>query len=1219
MTPPTQQSVSSSALRKAISNAIHLDEHSNVQSLIKRVNLTDSQRIRASSDTATMVQSLRSRGKFGVMSAFLTEYGLTSEEGIALMSLAEALLRVPDAATVDLLIRDKICGADWRRHIGKSDSSLVNLSTRLFGLIAGILNEDDKSGLAATPRRMLQKISTPVIRSAAIQIIRYSANQFVLGTNIQKASGRGEKWMRRGYRYSYDMLGEAAITSRDAERYMNAYRGAIRYLATQCRSDDIRNNPGISVKLSALNPRFQYSQGSLILDALTDSVLELAQLASDANMGLNIDAEEFDKLDLTLDVVERILNEETLNGWEGFGVVVQAYCFHAYPMIEWLHALANRSDRRIMLRLVKGAYWDTEIKHAQVLGVESFPVFTRKCSTDVSFLACAKRALELNDRIYPQFATHNMHSICSILEMAGEENRFEFQRLHGMGEEVHRAARKRFRYPCRIYAPVGAHEDLLAYLVRRILENGANSSFVHQIADSEIPVAEIVADPLETATQLGDSIENPHIDRPPLIFAPTRMNSKGIDLERQDELQSLYENLAKHANTRWQAVPGSMTGLTDEPALEIRNPARLDDVVGTVVETPVRSINEFMEEAQSGFELWRSTPVTIRAKVLEQVADAYEANAHELIALMIRETGKTVSDAVAEVREAVDFCRYYAGEAIRIEDATRSDARGVISCISPWNFPLAIFTGQISAALAAGNSVIAKPAEQSVLTAAAAVRLMYQAGIPEGVVQLLPGRGETVGAALVADKRVDGVCFTGSTETAHRILRTMTSDGNSQAPFIAETGGLNAMIVDSTALPEQAVRDIIASAFQSCGQRCSALRVLYIQKDIESRILEMLFGAMDQLRVGDPWSVSTDVGPAIDSTAQQILLNYCHSMTESGKLLHQTSISHDLDGYFVAPSAFRVSGIEELDGEVFGPILHIATFQSGEIPNIVQSVNDRGYGLTFGLHSRIEQRAEHLSRQINAGNIYINRNQIGAVVGSQPFGGHGLSGTGPKAGGPFYVTRMRHFGNVTVGEPIGSDTDRKDLRSELVRLAEMQTAWGNEPDRKYRLKSALRNRPNLSQLVEKINVNLETTMILDGPTGESNQLHLSAKGVFICIGSMEHVIHALAAGNAVLCVGVSEMAITELAQARLPVESCDVLPDDNTLMHSEHLAGVAVGHCTNDLKKKLRIELASRQGAIVGMITEQNVPWQFSLEKSVCTDTTAAGGNAKLLLESVTG
>ncbi|MDE0310294.1 MAG: bifunctional proline dehydrogenase/L-glutamate gamma-semialdehyde dehydrogenase PutA [Acidiferrobacterales bacterium] len=1216
MTPTDPSAAHPDALRAAIGNANRLDESNIVHNLQRRRILSPDQGALARKNSFEIVRSIRSERKFGAVSRFLTEYGLSSAEGVRLMCLAEALLRVPDNATIDTLIRDRICAGDWKYHIGKSDSAIVNLSTRALELTAAIVDQHGHSETDGALRSKLQKLVVPAVRLCATRITRFSASQFILGTTIHKALARSSKRTRQGYRYSYDMLGEAAMTSKDAQRYRDAYSEAIRLLSRRSQTSDIRDNPGISVKLSALTPRFQCSQSSLVLQSLTDSVLELVRLAKDANMGLNIDAEEVDKLDLTLDVIERVLQSELLKDFNGFGVVVQAYCLHASEMIEWLHALAERYDRRIMVRLVKGAYWDTEIKHAQVLGVESFPVFTRKCSTDVSFLACAKRLLELNDRIYPQFATHNVHSICSIMAMVGKHQRFEFQRLHGMGEEIHRVGRKLFRYPCRIYAPVGAHEDLLAYLVRRILENGVNSSFVNQIADSGVAIETIVSDPTDAVSKLEHAIVNPSIDQPSQLFAPDRINSRGIDLERRSELEALYDGISRFSEVRWSAKPGLSTTSADSTAIQARNPARPDDVVGTVIETSIDSIGDLILQARNGFQSWHAALAATRAEALNRLADLYEASAHELIALMIRETGKTVSDSIAELREAVDFCRYYANEAMRLESIASSDARGIIVCISPWNFPLAIFTGQITAALAAGNSVLAKPAEQSALTASVAVDLMHQVGIPENVIQLVPGNGETVGAALVGDSRVDGICFTGSTQTARLILKTMTESGNSQAPFIAETGGLNAMIVDSTALPEQAVRDIIASAFASCGQRCSALRMLYVQKDIADRLLDMLFGAMDELRVGDPWFVSTDVGPAIDEEAQQALLSYCKSMTDAGHLMHQTSIAKQSPGSFVPPTAFRVSGIEQLEDEVFGPILHIATFDSADIPMILQSVNARGYGLTFGLHTRIEERAETISTNVDAGNIYVNRNQIGAVVGSQPFGGRGLSGTGPKAGGPYYVSRMRDFGQSDNGGRIGCEADRSDLRALLEMVAMRQSGWISEPDRFDRLNSVLGNRSDLVRCIEFANRHTPPLQELDGPTGELNHLRLGPKGVFICIGSIEHVLHALLAGNAVLAVRIDDALLGKLLESDLPVVSSDVLPDKNTLTYSEHLAGVAVGNCCAELKRKLRIELAARLGPIIGLVTERNVPWQFCFEKSICTDITAGGGNARLLVES---
>ncbi len=1203
-------------MRNAISDAEHCSEHTAVRHLIDRQFQSTDQRVRAGQEAKELVESIRSGRNFSVMSSFLTEYGLNSEEGIQLMSLAEALFRVPDRHTIDLLIQDKIGVANWHQHLGQSDSLAVNAATRLLGLTSGILGIRERNWLPTPIGALVQHIARPVIRTAVTQTIRYSASQFVLGTTIQSAWNRGRKWMGRGYRYSFDMLGEAALTQHDADRYMNAYRQAIKFLATRCESEDIRKNPGISVKLSALTPRLQYSQSRLVLDSLVESVLQLTDLARSANIGLNIDAEEADKLDLTLDVIERVMSDDSLKSWDGFGVVVQAYRLNAVAVIDCLYGMAQALDRKIMVRLVKGAYWDTEIKHAQVLGLSAFPVFTRKCSTDVSYLACARRLLELNDRIYPQFATHNAQSICAIMSMIDEHHRYEFQRLHGMGEEVHQVGHDRYRYPLRIYAPVGAHEDLLAYLVRRILENGANSSFVHQIADSRVPVAEIVSDPLEVVGKLGDSIAHPSVLPPKQIFGLIRSNSSGIDLENRFELKRLCSRLADYKSATWQATSTADTVAAGRQQDPVHNPANLDELVGHVIQTPVDAVDRIIQNAECGFETWRQTSVEHRARAIKQLADAYESNTPELIALMIRETGKTIADAVSEVREAVDFCRYYADEAIRLESRREGKARGIFACISPWNFPLAIFTGQITAALAAGNAVIAKPAEQSALTAALAIGLMHQAGIPEDSVQLLPGYGETVGSALVADHRIAGICFTGSTETAQRIHRAMAKTGNPMAPLIAETGGINAMIVDSTALPEQTVRDITASAFQSCGQRCSALRVLYIQKDIETRFLDMLFGAMDELRIGDPWHVSTDVGPAIDDQAKLHLSGYCEDMTSAGRLLHQSPVPSGIKGYFVAPSAFRVAGIEDISREVFGPILHIATYHGRDLDRTIESINASGYGLTFGLHSRLNGRVEQVSQKVNVGNVYVNRNQIGAVVESQPFGGRGLSGTGPKAGGPHYVARMMSFGKVQEKELIGTEIQRTDLQSDLKQLADWQVAWRSTRDRIDQLRTALSGHPTLLEHVDRYDAAIQTLRILKGPTGESNQLHLEPRGVFICVGSPKHVIDALAAGNAVLFVHPDREFAAELKSRGIPVICTDHLPDTQTLELSEHLSGMAFENCPEELMRIFRIELAGRPGTIVSFITDQNAPWQFSVEKSICIDTTAAGGNAGLLLET---
>ncbi len=1188
-----------------------------VKSLLGQLRIDSTRRNRVSRDAAEMAQSVRLQQSSGLMSPFLVEYGLTTDEGIALMCLAEALLRVPDAETIDALISDKLVAADWGRHLGHSSSSLVNASSWALMLTGKILTDDTGHDIADTMRRVLKRLGEPVVRIAVAKAIKLIADQFILGTDIQSAEWRGREFVKRGYRYSFDMLGESALTWKDARRYRDAYVQAIKYLATQCQADDVRDNPGISVKLSAIHPRCQTRQRPLVLDDLVASTLELTRLARTANMGFNIDAEESERLDLALDVIERVLAHPELQPWDGFGIVVQAYGQRALPIIEWTYALARTTRHKVQLRLVKGAYWDTEIKRAQVLGLTDYPVFTRKRSTDLSYLACAQRLFELNDWIYPQFATHNLHTIRCVLEMASEDSEFEFQRLHGMGDEVYEQIRQKFECRCRIYAPVGAHEDLLAYLVRRILENGANSSFINQLMDERTPIHQIVSDPIKQSKRSINSIRNEAVPLPEWIYGEARRNSQGLDLESESESIQLKTALAEFAEQSWTGIPSTQDGGSPS-AFETRySPTRPDCPVGTVRHTPPEWIPHLISDAIDGFEVWRRTPADERAACLRRVADEYEKNKIELIALMVRETGKTIADALSEVREAVDFCRYYANEAGRLETMSQqSRARGVIVCISPWNFPLAIFTGQIAGALAAGNSVIAKPAEQSSLTAARALELMYQAGLPKTACTTALGLGETIGARLVADPRIAGVNFTGSVEAARSIHRTMAAQGNPLGKLVAETGGLNAMIVDSTALPEQAVRDILVSAFQSAGQRCSALRMLYIQEEMKDRVCDMLFGGMEVLTVGDPWDLATDVGPVIDAQAKRMINDHIRRMKARGLLCHQPRLANDLTGHFVAPCVFEVSGIEQLSSEVFGPVLHFASYRAQDLPDVIEAINGSGYGLTFGLHSRIDQRVQQVTAAMKIGNIYVNRNQIGAVVGCQPFGGRGLSGTGPKAGGPNYTANLRQFRN-------GSGTDfslephpRGDVREKLAQLANLQSHWGMRDDRGPALEKAIRN---FETLLPTLRETIEITcspVDLDGPTGESNRLYFQPKGVFVCIGSSRHVIQALAGGNAVLAVGVDSRLTADLMAAELPVTVSPLLPDIESLASCPSLAGIAFEHLDRNLAAALRRDLADLDGPIVQFVSDSWAPWQFVTEKTLCIDTTAAGGNARLLIES---
>jgi len=962
-----------------------------LDSLRAAAALSPEGRAAIAADGADLVRAIRAEASPGLMEVFLAEYGLSTDEGIALMCLAEALLRVPDAETIDALIEDKIAPSDWSRHLGQSASPLVNASTWALMLTGRVL-DDEGRGVGTVLRGAIRRLGEPVIRRAVGRAMREMGRQFVLGETIEAAMKRAEAMQKEGFTYSYDMLGEAARTEADARGYHLAYSRAISALAQHCTHDSVAENPGISVKLSALHPRYEVAQHERVMRELVPRTLSLALLARSAGMGFNIDAEEADRLSLSLDVIEAVLADPGLKGWDGFGVVVQAYGKRAGAVIDWLHALAERLDRRIMVRLVKGAYWDAEIKRAQVEGLAGFPVFTAKSGTDISYIANARRLLERADRLYPQLATHNAHTVAAVLYMARElgigPDAYEFQRLHGMGEALHRIVLNRNGTRCRIYAPVGAHEDLLAYLVRRLLENGANSSFVNQIVDDEVPPEVVAADPFAAADAPLP------IRAPAEIFLPARGNSRGWDLTDGPALAAIEAGRAPFAAHVWEAGP-LVAGAVSGAARDLRNPAT-GSLTGRVTEADAACV----AAAHAAARPW-AAPVAERAAILRRAADLYEENAGEIFALLAREAGKTLPDAVSELREAADFLRYYAGRA----EAGTGEARGIFAAISPWNFPLAIFTGQVAAALAAGNAVLAKPAPQTPLIAHRAVEWLHAAGVPPAALQLLPG-GAATGAALTA-LPLAGVVFTGSTATARAIRTSMAAHMAPGTPLIAETGGINAMIVDSTALPEAAVRDIIASAFRSAGQRCSALRCLYVQEDVAPRMLKMLKGAMDELRLGDPWELATDVGPVIDAAAQAGIEEHVARARDEGRVIAELAAPAAAPGgTFVAPVAIRVPGIAAIEREVFGPVLHVATFRAEELDAVIAAVNATGYGLTFGLHTRIDDRVQMVVDRLHAGNIYVNRNQIGAVVGSQPFGGEGLSGTGPKAGGPFYLPRF---------------------------------------------------------------------------------------------------------------------------------------------------------------------------------------------------------------------
>ncbi|MGE4367772.1 bifunctional proline dehydrogenase/L-glutamate gamma-semialdehyde dehydrogenase PutA [Thermomonas sp.] len=1030
--------------RAAITAGWIRDEAAHVRELLEQARLPAADRDAAQAVAADLVRRVRARARHqGAVEAFMRQYDLGSEEGVLLMCVAEALLRIPDQDTADALIRDKLGDANWKKHLGQSESLLVNASTWGLLLTGKLVDlaDDTKRDVHGAFQRLIGRAGEPVIRLAVRQAMKIMGHQFVLGRTIGEALARSRKGDNAAYRYSFDMLGEGALTTQDALRYQDAYRGAIHAIGRDYAprraqgADAVFAAPSISVKLSALHPRYEHAKRARVLAELGGRLLELAQLARDYGIGLTIDAEETDRLELSLDLVFQVMADASLQGWHGFGIVVQAYQKRAPFVIDHIVHMAGQLGRRIPVRLVKGAYWDAEIKRAQVEGQAGYPLFTRKQNTDVSYLANTRRLLDAGDAVYPMFATHNAHTIATVHRMAramrGRRD-FEFQKLHGMGDDLYAEVipADRLDVPCRVYAPVGSHEDLLPYLVRRLLENGANSSFVNRITDEGIPVEELIRDPVDVVSAL-EHIPHPRIPLPVNLYRDQhqpRDNSMGINLANDDALRTLASAMNDAGTGRWTAAPLVPGAQPAGEAIAVTNPADRREVVGHWQAADAATVERALANAVAAQPAWDAMPAASRAAILEHAANLLEARLPQFMAMCVKEAGKTIADSVAEVREAVDFLRYYALQArehfapIALPGPTgesnqlQLSGRGVFVCISPWNFPLAIFTGQIAAALVAGNSVIAKPAEQTNLIGFAAVQLLHEAGIPQDVLQFVPGDGASVGAALTRDPRVAGVAFTGGTDTARLIHRALASREHGPiATLIAETGGQNAMIADSSSLPEQVVKDAMGSAFTSAGQRCSAARILLVQDDIADKVIAMLAGAMAELKVGDPALLSTDVGPVIDAEACQVLTTHATRMDGEARLIARTPLPPGTEhGTFFPPTAWELPSIALLREEKFGPALHVVRFKADELDAVVDAINATGYGLTLGIHSRIDATIERIVARARVGNIYVNRNQIGAVVGVQPFGGQGLSGTGPKAGGPHYLPRFATEKTVTI-------------------------------------------------------------------------------------------------------------------------------------------------------------------------------------------------------------
>lgn len=1019
--------------RTAINHAYLGDEGEQLDTLLPLAKLDETEHAQAKELARQLVTQVRTMERsLGGVEAMLKEYDLGTQEGVLLMCLAEALLRIPDTTTADKLIQDKLSGAEWRRHLGNSSSLFVNASTWGLLLTGQIVKPDESPSLFS---RMISRSGEPLIRMAIKRAMGLIGDQFVIGATIEEALTRSVDETNRVYRHSFDMLGEAALTSADAKQYLAAYHHAIAILANHGDRGELFDHPGISVKLSALHPRYEHNQRQRVLDELPPLLLELALAAKAANINMTIDAEEADRLDLSLGIFELLLRNEALTGWNGLGIAVQAYQKRAIYVIDWLAELATQCQRQIPIRLVKGAYWDSEIKLAQERGLSDYPVFTRKIATDVSYRACVRRIFDSGDCFYPQFATHNAHSIASIITMAGQRP-FEFQRLHGMGEALYSTLLKEQpQLHCRVYAPVGSHKELLPYLVRRLLENGANSSFVNQIGDEQVPIEAIITDPV-SEVEASHHRHHPGIPAPLHIYGAERLNSRGINLADGEELQQLEAALQQASTQRWHAAPIVDGQILKGSVQATFNPADHNDIVGDITLADSATADKALEVAYKAAPGWSKSSASSRAELLERAAELMEENRVELMSIVIREGGRTINDTLNEVREAIDFCRYYAAQArqkfdqpIELPGVTGESnqlqlvGRGVFICISPWNFPAAIFTGQVAAALAAGNCVIAKPSAATPLCAAYIVRLLHKAGIPKEVLQFVPGSGGEVGMRLVSDPRIAGVAFTGSTDTARKINQAL-AQGPRIIPFIAETGGQNCMIVDSSALPEQVVKDVMASAFNSAGQRCSALRVLFLQQEIAPPVMEMLSGAMEQVQIGNPMHLSSDIGPVINLASRSGLQQHADRMEKEARHIKTMQLPEGSEqGSYFAPRAYEIDNLNQLQHEIFGPILHIIRFQAKKLNDVVDTINNSGYGLTLGIHSRINSTIDYITRHSRCGNTYVNRNMIGAVVESQPFGGEGLSGSGPKAGGPHYLLRFATERVLTVNSAaVGGNT-----------------------------------------------------------------------------------------------------------------------------------------------------------------------------------------------------
>lgn len=1234
--------LSQSKYRNKIESFYLISEKKILPILLKKIKFSENQNKEIYQLAYKLAKKIRIKQKKikknKLIKKIMQEFTLSSKEGLALMSLSEALLRIPDKKTKNKLIKDKIINKNWKNHINKNSSFIINLMCLCLIFTSKLFVYKSKIKIFNIFLKIVNKATQPIIRKIIHKIMKLVGKQFVFSENIKNAIKKAKKMEKNGFTYSYDMLGEAAITEHEAKKYMFSYQNAIEEIGKKSIGKNIYNNPSISIKLSALHPRYCRTQYKRVICELYPRLLKLTIQARNNNISINIDAEESDRLELSLDLLKKLSFEKKLVGWNGIGFVVQAYQKRSLYVIDEIINLAKESKHRIMIRLVKGAYWDTEIKKSQIEGLKNYPVYTRKMYTDISYLACAKKLLSEPKFIYPQFATHNTQTLSSIYHMSGKEyypEKYEFQCLYGMGENLYKEvvgpiSKNKLNRKCRIYAPVGKYKTLLAYLVRRLLENGANTSFVNKISNLNISLNSIVKNPiqeiLETSKKEGTiGLSHKKIPLPKFLFNKKRLNSNGFNLSYESDLKNISEKLIK-TPVKYIVTPLIYQkydkNKTELPKKTITNPANQYDIVGHVRETSENEINIAVKNSIKSIDYWRKTDINIKIKMLKKSAILIEENFFSFVGVLIRESGKTYTNAISEVREAIDFLRYYSQQAEKNFYHKNHSPLGIVICISPWNFPLAIFIGQISAALITGNVVIAKPSEQTPIIAMLAVKFLYKSGIPKNVLQMLPGKGNLIGNKLTKNKNIDGVIFTGSIYTAKMIQHNISGRLNrNKKPisFIAETGGLNAMIIDSSALTEQVVNDSIISAFDSAGQRCSAMRILCIQEEIAEKTITMLKRAMKEYSLGNPIKLNTDIGPVINKKSQYNIEQYINLMRKKGKKIYQNNKNNDKidNGSFIQPTIIEIQSLKELKCEIFGPVLHILKYKQKNTKKLIKKINKLGYGLTFGIHTRIDYMSNYISKKVVSGNVYINRNMIGAVVGVQPFGGSRLSGTGPKAGGPLYIYKLlNNYEKININKKIFQSNNFykiKNWKKSINKFKEYEKLceWAN-----------LQKNENLKKIISQAEKSSEKKISfkINGPTGEFNQYYLIPHKKILCLARTKfdiliQLVFSLKAGCKIFW---PNYPIQKKIKSSFPKSIKNIISIIPNWEKEKFQFDLIIHHGNKSESKKIHEIISKKNGPIIPIYTfksgDQNLYIEnFLQERVISVNTSATGGDTNLI------